>query len=344
MKKLYILLIALIAVNCSKKEHDKQTITISEITGKWRKIGPNDSRVKTFYWYFNSDYTFTQLIEDRWQFRDFGYGTFQIESNMLTFTGYNWGGSVYYTYEYNRLTFSDGLDNIFGIFTRDDSGPDREDWIGPIIPIKKKATSVSIKDLTFDGQYLWMTEGHSGSLPQKTDTINFDSCGFLPIGFSTRAIGWDGEYLWAGGSNSKPLCQIDPQTGNTVFESCSIEGNIEVIGYDGQYLWCYNSSGGHSILKYDPGANLFNQQISEFNTIQGITSANGYLFICMDGIINKFQINPFKCINAYAYEDKNYKIRSIAYAKNNTFWVSATKSNYKSSNVDYFIEKIGIPD
>lgn len=68
--------------------------------------------------------------------------------------------------------------------------------------------------------------------------------------------------------------------------------------------------------------------------VHGLCYNDGFLYACVDGIVNKCSLNPLEVIEAFALE--NYNIEGIAYDGVN-FWVSTANYNETPS---YRIQKV----
>ena len=87
--------------------------------------------------------------------------------------------------------------------------------------------------LTFDGEYLWLTQSDSSLIYQlTTDNQLVRTIEPLP-GRILGALAWDGEHLWAGTADQAPdtIVEIDPGGNGTVLHSFPVPFVNQPFGY-----------------------------------------------------------------------------------------------------------------
>jgi len=164
------------------------------------------------------------------------------------------------------------------------------------------APGPSCQGLTWDGQYLWVTDITKDSLYQ-VDTANgniIKQFATTPTNHTFEGLAWDGQYIWASHYESGTLynpqfSKINPANGNIVYSFIPMIINCwpHGIAWDGQYLWS-NDFHYHQIIKFDPnlGAPLdFIVSPGDSGSI-GLTWFNNTLITADFNTDSMYQIDP----------------------------------------------------
>ena len=113
-------------------------------------------------------------------------------------------------------------------------------------------------------------------------------------------------------------------TGATLSSSVPMGSWIYGIAWDGTVLWC-SSNNASTIYRYNPTSNTV---VSTLPVVggrpAGMAYAGGYVYVCMNGIINKCSTTPFNTIASYRIP--NAQASGIAFDGAN-FWVSCEVGN-----------------
>ncbi len=114
--------------------------------------------------------------------------------------------------------------------------------------------------LTFDGEYLWLSDRKTDLL-YKIDPFSGEVVSTLPSpGYWPSSLAWDGEYLWCadikGGQDVEEdyngiIYKLDTKDG-TVLKTLSAPANSPVgLCYDGEYLWCIDNR-ADKVIQFSP--------------------------------------------------------------------------------------------
>jgi hypothetical protein len=142
-------------------------------------------------------------------------------------------------------------------------------------------------DITFDGEYLWLTD-------RKTDLLYvFDPVGnkvarTLPSpGYWSSGITWDGEYLWCadlkGGQDVEEeyngiIYKVDPETGHILHTLAAPSNSPAGLAWDGSYLWCVDNR-ADEIIQFSPeDGTTIRSFKAPSSDCQGITFDGTYLW------------------------------------------------------------------
>jgi len=113
-------------------------------------------------------------------------------------------------------------------------------------------TAADLRDVTWDGEYLWMADNDAGGLYKYTK--GGTKKGFLDLGFGANRITgscWDAQYLWVALSVASWLYQYT--TGGSEVTRVDVSADVNVsdsVAWDGEYLWVtdHNSNGIYQFL------------------------------------------------------------------------------------------------
>lgn len=173
------------------------------------------------------------------------------------------------------------------------------------------APGPNCQGLTWDGQYLWVSDIVNDSIYQ-IDTADgrvIHKIPTTPTNHLFEGLAWDGEYLWASHYESFTLknpriSKIDPVTGNVLANIIPFSSTCwpHGIAWDGQYLWV-NDLNYKKIRKIDPytGIGLDSIICPGNNGSVGLAWFNNYLFTGDFNTDSIYQINPItkKVVNQW---------------------------------------------
>ena len=185
---------------------------------------------------------------------------------------------------------------------KNNNAPEREDWIKTIISLHSSGAPVDeATDLTYDGQYLWYGNGYASHDLYKINTSDITVESTIPVSQYAWAVEWVDGYLWVSSDGSDNIYKINPANGNLITQSVDMGAWIEGIAFDGQYIWCA-SNNESTIYKFDP---VTNSVVSDYDVgmqVHGLCYNDGFLYACVDGIVNKCSLNPLEVVDALTWE------------------------------------------
>ncbi|MBN2480273.1 MAG: hypothetical protein JXB19_00915 [Bacteroidales bacterium] len=201
--------------------------------------------------------------------------------------------------------------------------PSRHQWVANIELLQTMDAPVEQgTDLAFNGEFLWYGAGTNYSDPAylyKIDPATLSVVQNLPTSNWAVGIEWADGYLWTSSNGYSSIYKVNPLTGSNVFTSVGMGLWIKGIAYDNNYLWC-GSWNEKTIYKYNPFLNLVSAEFQIRCLPEGVAYVGGYLYICVDGFLNRCTTDPFQCVGAY--DLANGYIYGFAF-DGNDYWISA---------------------
>ena len=139
--------------------------------------------------------------------------------------------------------------------------------------------------ITWDGEYLWITDYIGGSQIFKISPLNGAIITSYPTPYSYywAGVAWDGQYIYYG-VNTSPgsgnpcwIYKIDPNTGITLDSFMIPSTYISGLTYYNGHLW-YSDSQEDILYKITPSGVIVDSSPAAGPYPSGMTFANGYLW------------------------------------------------------------------
>lgn len=325
---LTIIVLSMLFYSCSKDDENEPSNS-SSIVGKWKVTNTSDDGLVYIIFTDNNYYHFLYLHEknrhDAWG------GVFIKTDNQLDLGE----AAINYTLSDNNNTLTLDHPEFNVTCTRDNSGPEKDEWLIPIQVIQEVPLNIGserVGDLAFDGNNIWIAYNDHNSNSQ---LIKLGSNGNMLNSISVNHEGgltYGNGYLWAGDYDQ--IKQVNPSTGEIVGgHSLSnipgFEPYLQQLGYEPGYIWVF-SWNGDRLYKLNE---LSGDVIAQFDTEQlnGLSFANGILWV-IDGD-NLYSINTStgNYIDSYEIEGDYYP-DGLTYDGNN-FWASEYNHSSNSSKI-----------
>jgi len=311
---------AMLVAGCSKDSTSSNPSTPSTTTppiaGTWTVIsGPPGLK----HLHFKDDNTFLFLNQRDYGLRDVTAGIYQVSGGTVDL-GNNQYPSLYaYTLKNDTLTLYTPSVSITTF--RNAAAPADTQWVRPagvidsITAPTDEATDISINNTT-----MWYGNAYASNHLYRIDLVSRAVDSSLDVTVDAWALEWDGTHLWASSDGSDAIYQINTSTGATVFTSKSMGAWIQGIAWDGSSLWC-TSANESSLYRYNPATDAILATYRLNTQPSGAAFAGGYLYLCVNGVINKCTTAPFAVVNAWYLPGSS--IFGIAF-DGASFWVTTS--------------------
>lgn len=317
----FLLLVGVIVAGCSK---DNDTTgpsipTISAIAGKWTILSGKQG---TTYLTVHSDNVYYFLHQYSYGLRSMDGGVAQVSGNTI-----NLDQVVYnYSVSGDTLRLTTPTQTIVAVQTA--TAPSDSQWVTPVAVLDTMSPPVpAATDMSINGNTMWYGNGYSSHNLYKINLVT-RAVDTLPTSEYAWAVEWDGTNIWTSSDGSSSIYRLNPTLGVTTFTSTQMGAWVYGIAWDGADFWC-TSSNEQTIYRYNPGTDAV---VSTYPLGQGVypageAYANGYLYVCTNGVINKCTPSPFNTVAAYRIA--GIDAFGIAYDGTN-YWVSGTDANEKT--------------
>ena len=326
--------VALVAVlgGCSKDSSTSNPAgpgtTTPALSGSWTVINGANDRV---HMVFKSDNTYAFLDKYAYGLRAVESGVYQVDGSTVDFGNSQQPSIFSFSIRNDTLTLYNPQQVV--VSYRNASAPSDTQWV------KRAAILDSIiaptrdpTDIAINGNTLWYGNTYDANHLYKIDLTNRTVDSSLTVSVSAWALEWDGTNLWASDDGSGSVYKINTTTGATTFTSKTMGAWIEGIAWDGTALWC-SSWNEESLYRYNPATDAVLTTLPLGGQPSGLAYAGGYLFVVVNGVINKCTPAPFAV--AAAYSLKGLDILGIAFDGAN-FWITG------SSNTEAKIYKVAL--
>ena len=305
-----------IVISCGDDDNESPTDSMPAptLTGKWVVVSGNMATQINF----NVDKTVDLLYQS-----DFGVRSFESYVYLLTESQVIFG---YYIYNYLKSADTLRLIRVADttVLARDDAAPSLDEWAEPITIITDFDAPVNrAVDIAWHNDRLWFGNSYASDYLYKIDVSSGNVTDSLNTGRWAWGICWAGDDLWVSSDGSEYIYRIDTITGNTLQASVSMGAWINGIAFDGQYLWT-GSHNESTIYCYDPAMSAVVDTFFVGRAVEGMTFYNGFLYACVNGIINKIQMSPFQVVAAFRIEGSF--IEGITHDGTN-FWLAVQHDN-----------------
>ena len=314
---IYILSVALVslaAISCSDDDDDATPTgsTSPSVRGGWEVVAGHPAS----YMILTSD----NVIHSLYEF-DMGFRTKQSSMYIAH------AGQLVVEFEFvtvYNLTFAGDTLRLSSPETtielvRDPGAPTAESWVIPLTPtVEFPAPVEDALDPAWYGNRLWYPNGRESDHIYELNPTSGAIEDSAAIPYDAYTLEWVGDDLWVNHGSSDLLRQYDPGSGTTP-RIISIPDNwILGLGWDGQSLWA-GSDGARTVYQYDLSADSVLDSIPLDRSIDGMTWANGRLYVCSSGLLNELQLSPPAVVGVY--EVPGSEIRGVAF-DGVAFWVS----------------------
>jgi hypothetical protein len=312
------------------------TTTTSAIAGTWTVIsGPGNLK----HLEFRDDNLFYLLNQYGYGLRDFAAGVYQVSGGTLDL-GNNQYPSLYaVTIKNDTLTLVSPPSSPIVAY-KNSSAPSDQAWVKDAVVLDSIPAPIHDNtDITANGNALWYGNARSANHLYKIDLLSRSVDSSLAATLSAWAVEWDGKNLWCSDDGSDMIYKLD-STGAKIATSASMGAWIYGIAWDGTVFWC-SSNNENAVYRYNPVSNTVLTTLMIGARPSGLAYAGGYVYLCVNGVINKCGTTPFNTVASYRIRDT--QAFGIAFDGTN-FWVSCrvgNADNYAANS--YRIYKVSLP-
>ncbi len=299
----------------------------SALAGNWVVLS---GLPQTKYLSIHGDNVYFNLHEFAYGLRAMDGGVAQVSGGTIDL-----GQSIYnYTVSGDTLQLTAPGQSV--VCVRSTTAPSDSQWVSAVKVLDTMSTPIpDATDMTIMGNIMWYGNGYSSHNLYRINLSTRD-VDTLPTTVYAWAVEWDGSNLWASSDGSTTIQKIDTATGATKFTSVQMGAWIYGIAWDGTVLWC-TSNNEQSIYRYDPVGDmvLTTYRLGSGAYAGGVAYANGSLYVCTNGVINKCTTSPFG--TAAAFQIPGIYAFGLAF-DGTDFWVSGYDSQNK-----YMMYKVALP-
>lgn len=297
-KLVSIVLTALAVVGCTKDSNPSGPATTAETTsaivGKWTVLSGGGTR-KHLVFKSNNAYAF--LDEYPYGMRSMEQGIYQAINGTIDLG--NTQSPSLYAFSITSDTLILFTPDVSVLCYRNTAAPTDTQWARPVsilttypAPITS-ATDISVKDSilwygnTYESSHLFKINLSTGAVDTTVD-----------VSVSAWAVEWAGTSLYCGNDGYDAIIKVNPTTGAVLSQSKPMGAWIYGIAWDGAKLWC-SSNNEQALYRYNPTSDLVEQTYKINVQPAGMDYAGGFLYVVIDGIINKCTPSPLTVVGAY---------------------------------------------
>ena len=311
---LLMVTIGLVIISCSDDDDTAVGPSTVAIVGSWQVIDGSQAT----YMIFGSDNVVHFLYEYDLGFRDKMSAIYVASEDQLVLEGM---GFLVYNYTVDHDTLRLTTPDQGPVLVYDANAPTVDEWVTPITPqVEYEAPIAEALDMAWGGDRLWYANANGSDYIYRLNPVSGAIEDSVDIPYRAWTLVWAGSDLWVSHGSYTTIRQYDTLTGTTPQYGPTTGNWIKGLAWDGQYLWI-GSDGSRTIYQYDPAADSLLDSIVVDRSIDGMTWADGFLYVCSDGIINVLQ--PSSATVTAAYEIPGRQVRGIAF-DGTSFWVSST--------------------
>ncbi len=319
-----ILLLLIAVAGCTKDSTTTAPVTSSStgssISGIWTVISGSST---TKHMEFRDDNLYYYMNQYSYGLKDFMVGVYQVSGSTVDF-GNGQSPSLYsFTIKNDTLTMTAPQANTIVAF-RNPAAPSDTAW-AKIVAVQDSipAPIPTPTDMTVKGTTLIYGDAYSSHHLYKIDLVSKAVDSSMNTNVYAWAVEWDGTNLWASSDGYDAIYKLD-STGATLSNSPAMGAWIYGIAWDGTVFWC-SSNNESSIYRYNPTSNTVVSTLPITDARpEGLAYAGGYVYVCINGVINKCSTSPFNTVSSYRIP--NASAFGIAFDGAN-FWVSCDMGN-----------------
>ncbi len=322
-------LLGLIIAGCTK-DSDPASPTIPDISvikGNWVVLAGMQN---TSYLSVHGDNVYYFLHQYPYGLRSMDGGVAQVSGNTVLL------GSTVYNYAVSGDTVRLTTPTQTVVAVKSSTAPSDSQWVSTVSVLDTMSPPIpTATDMTINGNTMWYGNGYASHNLYKIN-LTTRSVDTLPTSEYAWAVEWDGTSLWTSSDGSASIYKVNPTLGVTAFTSTQMGAWIYGIAWDGTVFWC-TSNNEQTIYKYNPGTDavVSTYPLGSGVSPEGVAYANGYLYVCTNGVINKCTPSPFNTVAAYRIA--GIDAFGLAYDGAH-FWVSGQDANYKT-----LLYKVNLP-
>lgn len=329
----------LVVAGCSKDSTttgpSAPAATVPSLVGTWTVVtAPNNMK----HLEFRSDNVFYLMNQYSYGLRDLAGGVYQVSGNAIDLGNTQYPSLYAFAIKNDTLTLVSPPSTQIVAY-RNPSAPSDTSWVKNSTVLDSiPAPIMETTDITVNGNTLWYGNGYSSSHLFKIDLVS-RSVDTLAVTGRAMSVEWDGTNLWTSNDGSDRIYKLN-STGTVIGTSAAMGAWIQGIAWDGSIFWV-SSWNERSIYRYNPTSNTVLTTLPLGSQVEGLATAGGFVYVCVDGAINKCSTTPFTTVAAYRV--RNAYAAGIAFDGTN-FWVACRIGNFDDPAANaYRIYKVALP-
>ncbi len=285
------------------------------VSGIWTVISGSAT---TKYLEFRDDNLYYYLNQYDYGLKDFTQGVYQVSGGAVDFGSSQYPSLYAFTVRNDTLILSAPQSTTIVAY-KNPAAPSDTSWAKPVFPLDSiRAPITTATDFTIRGTTLIYGNAYSATHLYKIDLVSRSVDSSMATSVSAWAFEWNETNLWASNDGYDQIFKLD-STGASIGSSAAMGAWIYGIAWDGTVFWC-SSNNESTIYRYNPVSNTIVSTLPITGARpEGMAYAGGYVYVCMNGVINKCSTTPFNAVAAYRIP--NAEAFGIA-SDGANFWVS----------------------